>query len=264
MSKDIVNLRGDTRISLPGKSSRLCEEGTYCSEILIYERILITLDSEEEIPLPPSSESSQKDTDTAQRAINSFLQSKESGIESGNATPIPLVTIDMEDTAVKKAGDKDENEKSQDFVQSSMPAEESQSKDDFLGFKNIVASKFTAMKLKQEQKKLTKIDKDISMIVNKMSKKRESLLSTSSSKNAKQQEKCHKEVSKAAETVALLEIDRDAQDMKIQRLKDIMANRGSLTVVAKRKFTEPEAPTTGTGVVVKDGDTLPGVNVVNT
>ena len=180
-----------------------------------------------------------------------------------------LVEKDKESSATGKEMEvpaKDDGEKSNDIVQSSLPVEEdgSQSKDDFLGFRNILASKFTAMRLRQEQKRLSKIDKDIESIVNKMSRKRDSLLSSSSSNNPKVQEKTLKEVSKAAETVAVLEIDREAQKMKIASLTELMSNRASLTSLAQRKFAEPGPPVTGEGAVATEENKLPDVNVVNT
>ena len=180
-----------------------------------------------------------------------------------------LVEKDNESSATGKEMEvpaKDDGEKSNDIVQSSLPVDEdgSQTKDDFLGFRNILASKFTAMRLRQEQKRLSKIDKDIESIVNKMSRKRDSLLSSSSSNNPKVQEKTLKEVSKAAETVAVLEIDREAQKMKIASLTELMSNRASLTSLAQRKFTEPGPPVTGEGAVATEENKLPDVNVVNT
>lgn len=269
LSKDVVTLRGDTQAAAYAPASSVVEDTSINTET-VYERLLITLDSEEHITLQDSEEGNP--AGCLLEGASSSFQSKESGIASDSSFDAPLIMVDMESNLKSESKDEKESKskepsKSQDVVQSSMQQESAQSKDGFLGFKNIVCSKITAMKLKQEEKRLNKIDKDIEQIVTKMHKKRDSLLTTSSSENAKLQEKSHKEVSKAAETVAVLEIDRDAQNMKIGRLKEIIANRASLTDVAKRKFsgdggtpsaTSEAAPTPKVG----KGKT-PNVNVDN-
>jgi len=117
----------------------------------------------------------------------------------------------------------------------------------FPGMESLAATKYTHDQINKEHKKLYKVDKNISAQAKKLTKNRQSIESADIPE--KKREKTLKLIGKGAEAIAVLEIEREAHALKIEKLNQIVSDRTSLACVVRRNTTLGKAECTQIQVV---------------
>lgn len=107
--------------------------------------------------------------------------------------------------------------------------------EDLDGLKEVMDTKYTQAQLTKEKKNLSKIDKKIGAQSGKLQKSRNSLSSLSDdSKRSKEMKK----IAKTAATIGVLEVDREAQNYKVEKLQEMVNDQQALVSVVKRNSVQ--------------------------
>ncbi len=106
--------------------------------------------------------------------------------------------------------------------------------EDVQSLKNMGPTKYVKAHIDKESKKLLKMDKSLATQTHKLQKTRNSL---SKDAGEKKHEKMVKQIAKTAEIIGVMEIEKNQQEAKIAKLKEMMADRKSIICVVRRKST---------------------------
>lgn len=108
--------------------------------------------------------------------------------------------------------------------------------EDLDGLKEVMDTKYTQAQLTKEKKNLSKIDKKIGAQSGKLQKSRNSLSSLSSDDSKRSKEM--KKIAKTAATIGVLEVEREAQNYKVEKLQEMVNDQQALVSVVKRNSVQ--------------------------